>query len=35
VVTYSLVKTASDEAGDRQLAHEAQWLRELADVRSL
>jgi hypothetical protein len=35
VVTYSLVKTASDEAGDRQLAREAQWLRELADVRSL
>jgi len=35
VVTYSLVKTASDEAGDCQLAREAQWLRELADVRSL
>jgi hypothetical protein len=35
VVTYSLVKTASDEAGDRQLAREAQWLRELADVRAL
>ena len=35
MVTYSLVKTASDEAGDRQLAREAQWLRELADVRSL
>jgi hypothetical protein len=35
VVTYSLVKTASDEAGDSQLAREAQWLRELADVRSL
>ena len=35
MVTYSLVKTASDQAGDRQLAREARWLRELADVRSL
>ena len=35
MVTYSLVKTASDEAGDRQLVREAQWLRELAEVRSL
>jgi len=35
VVNYSLVKTAADELGDRQLAREAQWLRELADVREL
>jgi hypothetical protein len=35
VVTYSLVKTAADELGDRELAREARWLRELADVRSL
>jgi hypothetical protein len=35
VVHYSLVKTAADELGDRQLAREAQWLRELAAVRSL
>jgi len=35
VVSYSLVKTAADEAGDRQIAREAQWLRELADVREL
>jgi len=35
VVTYSLVKTAADESGDQQLAREAQWLRELAEVRSL
>jgi hypothetical protein len=35
VVNYSLVKTAADELGDRQLAREAQWLRELAEVREL
>ena len=35
MVSYSLVKTAADELGDRQLAREAQWLRELADVREL
>jgi hypothetical protein len=35
VVSYSLVKTAADAAGDRQLAREAQWLRELAAVREL
>jgi hypothetical protein len=34
-VTYSLVKTAADASGDRQLAREAQWLRELAGVREL
>jgi hypothetical protein len=31
----SLVKTATDEHGDRRLAREAQWLRELAGVDSL
>jgi hypothetical protein len=35
MVTYSLVKTAADEPGDRLLAREAVWLRELADVREL
>ena len=35
MVTYSLVKTAADEPGDRQLAREALWLRELAQVREL
>ena len=35
MVNYSLVKTAADELGDRQLTREAQWLRELADVREL
>jgi hypothetical protein len=35
MVTYSLVKTAADEAGDQQLAREAVWLRELAGVREL
>jgi hypothetical protein len=35
VVHYSLVKTAADERGDRELAREAQWLRELAAVRDL
>lgn len=35
MVTYSLVKTAADAPGDRQLAREAQWLRELAAVRDL
>jgi hypothetical protein len=35
MVTYSLVKTAADEPGDRRLVREAQWLRELAEVRSL
>jgi hypothetical protein len=35
VVHYSLVKTAADEPGDRQLAREAQWLRELTAVKSL
>jgi hypothetical protein len=35
VVSYSLVKTAADELGERQLAREAQWLRELETVRSL
>jgi hypothetical protein len=34
-VSYSLVKTAIDELGERQLAREAQWLRELAEVREL
>src|SRR3954469_14256370 len=31
----SLVKTSTDEPGDRRLEREAQWLRELADVESL
>jgi hypothetical protein len=31
----SLVKTATDEKGDRRLAREAQWLRELAGIASL
>lgn len=35
MVNYSLVKTAADALGDRQLEREAQWLRELADVREL
>ena len=35
MVNYSLVKSAADERGDRQLAREAQWLRELAQVREL
>lgn len=35
MVTYSLVKTAADEPGDRQLAREALWLRELAGVPEL
>ena len=35
MVNYSLVKTAADEPGDRQLAREAQWLRELETVREL
>jgi hypothetical protein len=35
MVTYSLVKTAADKPGDRQLAREALWLRELAEVREL
>ena len=35
MVNYSLVKTAADPNGDLQLAREAQWLRELADVRDL
>jgi hypothetical protein len=35
VVNYALMKTAADAPGDRQLAREAQWLRELADVRDL
>ena len=35
MVSYSLVKTAADEPGDRQLAREAQWLRELETVREL
>jgi hypothetical protein len=35
MVSYSLVKTAADELGERQLAREAQWLRELETVRSL
>jgi aminoglycoside phosphotransferase (APT) family kinase protein len=35
VVNYSLVKSAADALGDRQLAREAQWLRELAQVREL
>jgi hypothetical protein len=35
MVSYSLVKTAADERGDRQLAREAQWLRELETVREL
>jgi hypothetical protein len=35
MVSYSVVKTAADEPGNRQLAREAQWLRELAQVREL
>ena len=35
MVNYSLVKSAADALGDRQLAREAQWLRELAQVREL
>ena len=35
MVNYSLVKSAADELGDRQLAREAQWLRELAHVHEL
>jgi hypothetical protein len=35
MVNYALVKTAADEPGDRQLAREARWLRELAAVRDL
>ena len=35
MVSYSLVKSAADAHGDRQLAREAQWLRELAEVREL
>jgi hypothetical protein len=35
MVTYSLVKTATDEPGDHQLAREAVWLRELAGVPDL
>jgi hypothetical protein len=35
MVTYSLVKTAADEPGDRQLAREALWLRELSGIREL
>ncbi len=35
MVNYALLKTAADENGDRELAREAQWLRELAPVRSL
>jgi hypothetical protein len=31
----SLVKTSTDERGDRRLEREAQWLRELAGVESL
>lgn len=35
MVNYALLKTAADDSGDRQLAREAQWLRELAPVREL
>lgn len=35
MVTSSLVKTAADASGDRELAREAQWLRELAQVPEL
>jgi hypothetical protein len=35
VIHYSLVKTAADDRGERQLAREAQWLRELAAMREL
>lgn len=35
MVRYSLVKTAADERGDRQLLREALWLRELAEVDEL
>lgn len=35
MVHYSLVKTAADAVGDRQLEREAQWLRELAQVHEL
>jgi hypothetical protein len=31
----SLVKTSTDEQGDRRLERETQWLRELAEVESL
>ena len=34
-VLLSLIKTATDEDGDRRLEREAQWLRELAGVDSL
>ena len=34
-VNYALVKTAVDALGDQEIAREAQWLRELAGVRSL
>jgi hypothetical protein len=32
---FSLVKTSVDERGDRRLAHEARWLRELETVAEL
>jgi hypothetical protein len=35
VVNYTLVKTALDESGERTLAREARWLRDLAPVREL
>jgi hypothetical protein len=35
VVNYTLVKTAADKSGDRELAREARWLRALASVREL
>lgn len=35
MVNYSLVKTAANEPGDRQVVREAQWLRQLAAVREL
>ncbi len=35
MVNYTLVKTAADAGGDRELAREARWLRALAPVREL
>jgi len=34
-LSFDLVKTAADEHGDRLLAREAKWLRELGDIDSL
>ena len=35
MVNYTLVKTAADASGERELAREARWLRDLAAVREL